>query len=219
MEYDQKQYSALDSMLSLGDIGLIDVYPFVHLEGSPLQKEKWQMRLLNAGELLEVLGIVRGISGRMTDDEAQLQKTEMFIRSVVTRNGRFLVDKEAVDAYNKDNGREDNPASHLELARIGVKNLEQFILNVWDLEYAKLLQKQENYIMGYVVCKHCGQKLPRTEKDIPRIENFDSVAHCPFCPDRDEFVKELALKIQAASEKNAKRFSETLGQDIDLDSN
>lgn len=213
MDYMSKQYSALDNMISLGDIGIIDVYPFAHLEGSPLQREKWQMRLLNAGELLEVLSIVRGISGRITDDETQLQKTEMFIRSVVTRNGRYLVDKEAIEAYNKDNGREDNPASHLELARIGVRNLEQFILNTWDLEYARLLQKQENFIMGYIVCKHCGQKLPRSEKDLPKIEQFDSVAHCPFCPDRDEVIQQLAQEMKERSEK----YAETLGQDIDLE--
>ena len=213
MQYGEKQYSSLDAMLSLGDIGVIEVCPFKHLEGSPLQKEKWQMRLLNAGEILEVLSIVRSIAGRPTDDEAQLQKTEMFIRSVVTRNGRFLVDKEALDAYNKDNGREDNPASTLELARLGVRNLEQFILNTWDLEYARLLKKQENYIMGYVICQHCGQKLPRTEKDLPRIENFDTVAHCPFCTDREVVIKQLAQEMREKSEK----YQETLGQNIDLE--
>jgi hypothetical protein len=213
-----RRYSELDHMLNLGDIGIVKVYPFNDLKNSPLQNEEWEMRLLNAGELLEVFQVVRGLVGRLTDDELQMQKMEMFIRSVIRRNGKNLVSDKDVETYNQTNNRVNDPISLLDLLRMSVRNLEQYMLNAFDLQYQRLLQKQENYILGLVICANCGKKLLKSEiTEVGLIRDFDEVDYCPSCPDREEVIRNIADKMRKGESPLPILTGETLAKDIDLE--
>jgi len=184
-----KDYCELNRMYKIGDIGLVKVKPFEYLENSPWKDEEWEMRLLNAGELLEVMQTVRSMIDQQTEDERQLQLIEMFIRSVVRRNGRLLVSDADVEQYNKDHNLEgDRAITRMQLARLAAREIEQYVLNTWNNQYAILLSKQQNLIMGVVVCKNCGQMHPRETEGLPEIENIDEVPYCPSC--KDEYLKE-----------------------------
>lgn len=205
-----KMYNELDNMLHVGDIGRVKMYPFKHLNGSPWQNECWEMRLLNAGEILEIMRIVRGNPDRLTQDELQEQKLEMFIKSVVSRNGKPLVTQETTDRYNRDHKTD---LTITEVARISVKNLEQYILNAWDAAYAVLMAKQENLVQGRVVCKTCGSLLPITTPELPPVEAVDEVPYCPSCESRQAAVNQAIDKIS----NDFKPVSgESLARDIDL---
>lgn len=207
-----KIYSELGRMYDVGDIGSINVQPFKNSKNKKLQEETWTMRLLNAGELLDVHETIRSLAGNPHDDELQSRKIELLIRSLVARNGVPLVSADAVNEYNKNN---KTNLTRLEVARIEARNLEQYVLNTFDTQYGILMNKQRNLIEGMVVCQNCGSVLPIEEEDIPMVENIDEIAHCPQCPNREKVIEDISNNLKKGNVKDI--VGEFSHEDVDVD--
>lgn len=139
---------SFENLGTLNDTGIFEIKPFKDWVGFPLWNNKiFSMRLCNAGEVLDIASI---IAEKPEQERLELTKFEMLSRSIMSIEGRALINEEELVKYNEAN--KTNFESPREWISIYLRNLEAVVLNRLDAVYGALTLKQTRGLLNNVIC-------------------------------------------------------------------
>ena len=136
--------------LSNEEGGLVKIKPFRDWKGSTWQNKIFTMRLLNAGEMLEVYEYCSKFTGNAKE---QAYYIEILIRSLYSVDGVSLAPEEEVAKYNKACNVN---LSKLEYLRLWAGNLEQIVVLRLHSIYDQLQLKQIRLVNDQYLCEASG---------------------------------------------------------------
>ena len=141
--------------------GLIKIKPFKDWKGSSWQHRILSMRLLNAGEMLEVYDYCEKYEG---EAKTQAYMIEIVLRSLYMVDGQMLASDEEVLKYNQSC---KTSLSRVEYLRLWAVNLEQVVIARLHSIYEQLQLKQIRIVNGQYQCEVSGRifdKIPENSK-------------------------------------------------------
>jgi len=155
---ENPQAESFENLGALNGDGIYEVKPFKDWEGSHAWKDKiFSMRLCNAGEILDINAENKG-----KDENAQLEfaKFEILSRSILSIEGRSLINAEELTRYNEANKTDFQ--SPREWVSIFLRNLEKVVVDRLDAVYGALTLKQARQLQGNVICGITNQLYPKS---------------------------------------------------------
>ena len=135
--------------------GLIKIKPFKDWKGSSWQHKILSMRLLNAGEMLEVYDYCEKYEG---EAKTQAYMIEIVLRSLYMVDGQMLASDDEVLKFNQNNKTSLNRVEYL---RLWAVNLEQVVIARLHSIYEQLQLKQIRIVNGQYLCEVSGQTLDK----------------------------------------------------------
>jgi len=147
----------VETLHTIADIGYIRDFPFKDWEGSEIAGVEICMRLLNAGEIMDINEETEGLA---LDSLFRVNKVKFLILAdaLVSWGGNPLAEQEDVDRFNERN------ASNLTLRAYKIEhlhNLEKIVVDYLDRMYGALQDKQKRVLEGNVMCQVAGHVYPR----------------------------------------------------------
>jgi hypothetical protein len=210
--------SILEKLASLTEEegGLIKIKPFRDWKGSSWQNKIFTMRLLNAGEMLEVYDFCDKYTGTARD---QAYYIEIIIRSLFSVDGQQLAEDEEVLKYNQ---KCSTSLSRLEYLRLWAGNLEQVVLLRLHSIYEQLQIKQIRLVNGQFLCEISGNTFNDLPKDckvikygIGEILSKEILENKEIDLSNYDFEKEEVEQTFIPLEENNKELEEPLNQEFD----
>lgn len=173
----------LENLLDVGNIGrvgvhkgLIELKPFREWIGSSFCHKKFTMRLLNAGEMEDVLTYLSNFPSTVYE---QKLRVELFIRSVWAIDGVVLC--RAEDLLNWNENRETEPDDEMGYLRKKIRDMEQNVLERFEVLYTGLSQKQMRQLMGLWLCGSCKSLLKKKTEGFVRTQYDLAEGLCKSC--------------------------------------
>ena len=145
--------SELERLAALTDTegGILRIKPFRDWKGTLWQNKLFQMRLLNAGEMLEVYDYCEKYQGNAKDQAFYI---EIIIRSLFGIDESILASDEEVLKYNEQC---KTKLSRVEYLRLWAGNLEQVVLLRLYSIYEQLQAKQIRKLNDQYLCEVTGK--------------------------------------------------------------
>lgn len=145
---DNTLAESLENLGALNNTGVFEVKPFKDWKGASVWKEKiFSMRLCNAGEILDITSSMEEKNEKVV---LEITKFEILSRSIISIDGRALINEEELEKYNIAN--ETNFQSPREWISIYLHNLEKVVVDRLDAVYGSLALKQARFLQGNVIC-------------------------------------------------------------------
>ena len=176
LETINPQLQSLEDLARLSEhYGLVEVKPFRDWVNTAYKNKVFQMRLCNAGELLEMTSYCDSIP---VTARQQALKMEIIIRSVWDIDGKRLVSDEEIASYN---ARHNSNITLIEYLRIWSRNLEQVVVDRLEAVYDALLIKQFRRIQGAFLCAACNTTFPSLPENSKRLRYSLGEVICSSC--------------------------------------
>ena len=217
---------SFENLCALNGDGIYEIKPFNDWTGAIAWKEKiFSMRLCNAGEILDIHD-----ENESKDDKAELEfvKFGILSRSILSIDGRTLINEEELTRYNEANKTDFQ--SPREWISIFLRNLEKVVVDRLDAVYGALQLKQARQLQGNVLCGITNKLFPKTKvpagsfyikyglAEILTPEGialypeeyqnlFDVISATVLTPKKDEVILEEPLK-EISKEKEGESFEE-----------
>jgi len=139
---------SFENLGTLNNTGIFEIKPFKDWVGFPVWINKiFSMRLCNSGEVLDITSIT---AEKPESERLELTKFEMLSRSIMSIDGRSLINEEELEEYNKAN--KTNFESPREWISIYLRNLEAVVVDRLDAVYGALMLKQQRGLLNTVIC-------------------------------------------------------------------
>jgi hypothetical protein len=142
---------ALQDIGALTDnFGLYEVKPFKDWPGSNWVDAVFTYRLLNTGEMLEIL---RKVANEVSDAKDSYKRLEILSSAIWSIDGHALAAEEEIVNYNTKN---NTSLTLHEYIVNWMHNLEDIVVTRLDAVYAGLQIKQIRLLQGVSLCDVCG---------------------------------------------------------------
>ncbi len=183
---------ALENLGALSsNFGLYEIKPFRDWHGSDWEHKIFTFRLLNAGELLDIMRSAPELSGEAKE---YYKKFELLSRSIWAVEKRPLITEEEVKTYNESNKTEFTIQEFLVR---WVRNLEDVVLSRLDAIYTGLQVKQVRILQGVYGCAECGNVFKEIPKNAAVLEYSLAEIICNNClPVVDKTLYDFKLSHQ-----------------------
>lgn len=148
------------------DSGLISIRPFrdwVH--ESAWSKKLFNLRLCNAGEVLEIASYLSSVPENARDYALKL---ETILRMIYKIDGKMIADNKEVSDYCK---QVDKELSRIEYLRLWVVNLEGIVVERLYSIYEQMQAKQVRLINGQYSCEVTGNIYNSIPEDAVLVQN------------------------------------------------
>jgi predicted Zn-ribbon and HTH transcriptional regulator len=167
---------ALQNIGALTDnFGLYKVKPFKDWPGSKWENAIFTYRLLNTGEMLDIL---RKVSNEPLDVKDLYKRLEILANAIWSIDERALVTEEDIVSYNAKN---NTSLTVHEYIVNWMHNLEDVVITRLEAVYAGLQIKQIRLLQGVSLCDVCGTIFKKIPAGSAIVEHTISEIVCISC--------------------------------------